>query len=188
MNWKLSPPRTSPASQSLPITEEFNAGSVRTNFMPHIINVKAGKDITMQQDFSGGISSPDGRVVGGGVAGIGILVAASPVQFGVNSRVLPSNQLEPKPKLKNGSSRPRESLSLYQEGDENIKGVLKQKVKEKGEGMEQRLEEQGVIFAWFWKRKKKNIDPCIWDLITRSGFKIVLLGPLIAVCIKAERP
>jgi hypothetical protein len=100
------------ASQSLPITEEFNVGFVGTNFMPHIINVKAGKDVTMQPDFSRSISSPDGRVVGGGIAGI--LVAASPVQFGVNSRVLPSNQLEPKPKkLKNGSSRPRESLSLY---------------------------------------------------------------------------
>jgi hypothetical protein len=31
----FSPPRTSPASQFLPITEEFNAGSVGTNFMPH---------------------------------------------------------------------------------------------------------------------------------------------------------
>jgi hypothetical protein len=107
----------------LPIIEEFNAGFVGTNFMPHIINIKAGKDIMMQPDFFGGISNPDGCVVRGGVAGI--LLAASPVQFGVNNRVLPSNQLEPKPKkLKNGSSRPRESLSLYQEGAENIKGVL----------------------------------------------------------------
>jgi exonuclease VII small subunit len=117
----FSPPCTSPASQSLPTMEEFNASSVGTNFMPHIINVKAGKDITMQPDFSGSISSPDGRVVGGGVAGI--LAAASLVQFGVNSRVLPSSQLELKTKkLKNGSGRPRESLSLYQEGAENIKG------------------------------------------------------------------
>jgi hypothetical protein len=119
----FSPPRTSPASQSLPITEEFNAGFAGTNFMPYIINVKAGKDVTMQPNFSGGISSPDGLVVGGGVGGI--LVATSLVQFGVNSRVLPSNQLEPKPKkLKNGSDRPRVSMSLYQEGAENIKGVL----------------------------------------------------------------
>jgi len=99
----------------LSITEEFNAGFVDTNFMPHIINVKADKDVMMQPNFSGGILSPDGCVVRGGV--VGILVAASPVQFGDNNRVLPSNQLEPKPKkLKNGSGRPRESLSLYQEG------------------------------------------------------------------------
>jgi hypothetical protein len=156
----FSPPRTSPGNQSLPITEEFNAGSVSTNFMHHIINVKASKDVTMQPDFSKGISSPDGRVVGGGVAGI--LVAASPVQFGVNSRVLPSNQLESKPKkLKNGSGRPRESLSLYQEGAENIKGVLKQKVKEKEEGMEQRLKEQCMIFTWFQKRGKKHRSLCL---------------------------
>jgi hypothetical protein len=66
--------------------------------------------------------------------------------------------------------------------------MLKQKVKEKGEGMEQRLEEQGVIFAWFRKRKKKNTDPCVWDFISGSGFIIVLLGPLTAACIKAEPP
>jgi hypothetical protein len=147
----FSPPRTSPASQSLPITEEFNTGSVGTNFMPHIIDVKAGKNVTMQPDFSRGISRPDGRVVGGGVAGI--LVAASPMQFGVNSRVLPSTQLEPKPKkLKNGSGRPRESLSLYQEGAENIKGVLHQIVKQN----EKEKGEHGVIFAWFRKRKKNK--------------------------------
>jgi hypothetical protein len=117
----------------LPITEEFNAGSVGTNFMPHIIDVKAGKDVTMQ---------PDG-LVEGGVAGI--LVAASPMQFGVNSRVRPSNQLEPKPKkLKNRSGRTRESLSLYQEGAENIKVVLQQIVKKKEE-RKQGLEEHGVI-------------------------------------------
>jgi hypothetical protein len=110
-----------------------------------IINVKAGKDVTMQPDFSGGISSLDGRVVGGGVAGI--LVAASSLQFGVNIRVLPSNQLEPKPKkLKNGSGRPRESLSLYQERAENIKGVLQQNLKKKEEERKHGLEEHGVIF------------------------------------------
>jgi len=70
----------------------------------------------------------------------------------------------------------------------SIKKGLKQKVKEKGEGMEQRLEEQGVIFAWFRKREKKNTDPCVWDFIAGSGFIIVLLGPLTAACIKAERP
>jgi hypothetical protein len=48
----FSPPRTSPTSQSLPKTGEFNASSVGPNFMPHIINVKAGKDIMMQPDFS----------------------------------------------------------------------------------------------------------------------------------------
>jgi serine/threonine protein kinase len=123
-------------------------------FMSYIINVKVDKDVTMQPDFSGGISSPDGRVVGGGVAGL--LVVASPVQFVVDSRVLPSNQLELKPKkLKNGSGRPREFLSLYPERAENIKGVLKQNVKEKEEGMEQRLEESGAIFALFGKRKKE---------------------------------
>lgn len=75
----------------------------------------------MPLDFFGDISSPDGCVVKEGVAGI--LVAASPVQFGVNSKVLPSKQLEPKPKkLKNGSGKPREFLSLYPEGAENIKG------------------------------------------------------------------
>jgi hypothetical protein len=73
----FSPPRTSPVSQSLPLTEEFNAGFVGTNCMPHIINVKVGKDVTIQPNFSGGISSLDGRVVGGGIAGI--LVAASPM-------------------------------------------------------------------------------------------------------------
>jgi hypothetical protein len=131
----FSPPCTSPTSQSLPITGESNTGSVGTNFMPHIINVKATKDVTMPLDFSGDISSPDGHVVKEGVAGI--LVAASPMQFGVNSRVLLSNQLEPKPKkLKNGSGRPREVLSLYPERAENIKGVLKQNVKKKEEGME----------------------------------------------------
>ncbi|XP_062155822.1 AT-hook motif nuclear-localized protein 1-like [Alnus glutinosa] len=144
---------------------EFNACSVGTNFMPHIINVNTGEDVTMkvisfsqqgpraicilsangvisnvtlrQPDSSGGtltyegrfeilslsgsfiptetqgtrsrsggmsvsLASPDGRVVGGGVAGL--LVAASPVQVVVGS-FLPSNQLEPKPKkLKNESN------------------------------------------------------------------------------------
>ncbi|XP_027333674.1 AT-hook motif nuclear-localized protein 7-like [Abrus precatorius] len=132
--------------------------SVGTNFMPHIITVNTGEDITMkvisfsqqgpraicilsangvisnvtlrQPDSSGGtltyegrfeilslsgsfmptdnqgtrsrsggmsvsLSSPDGRVVGGGVAGL--LVAASPVQVVVGS-FLPSNQQDQKPK------------------------------------------------------------------------------------------
>ncbi|KAL0002661.1 hypothetical protein SO802_016442 [Lithocarpus litseifolius] len=139
--------------------------SVGTNFMPHIITVNAGEDVTMkvisfsqqgpraicilsangvisnvtlrQPDSSGGtltyegrfeilslsgsfmptetqgtrsrsggmsvsLASPDGRVVGGGVAGL--LVAASPVQVVVGS-FLPSNQQEQKPKkLKNEST------------------------------------------------------------------------------------
>jgi hypothetical protein len=41
-------------------------------------------------------------------------------------------------KLKNGFSRPREFLSLYREGAENIKGVLQQIVKKKEEEMKQR--------------------------------------------------
>jgi hypothetical protein len=53
----FSPPRTSPTSQSLPITGESNAGSVGTNFMPHIINVKATEDVTMPPDFSGDIQA-----------------------------------------------------------------------------------------------------------------------------------
>jgi hypothetical protein len=116
------------------------------NFMPHIINVKATEDVTMQPDFPRDISSPDGRVVKEGVAGI--LVAASPMQLGVNDRVLPRNQLEPKPKkLKNGSGRPREFLSLYPEGAENIKGVLQLIVKKKEEERKQGLEEHEVIFT-----------------------------------------
>jgi len=142
----FSPPRTSPTSQSLPITGESNAGSIGMNFLPHIINVKATEDVTTVPDFFGDISSPDGRVVKEGVAGI--LVAASPVQFGINNRVLPSNQLELKPKkMKNGSGRPREFLSLYPEGVENIKGVLQQIVKKKEEERKQGLEEHGVIFT-----------------------------------------
>ncbi|XP_020218576.1 AT-hook motif nuclear-localized protein 7 [Cajanus cajan] len=135
---------------------DFNACSDGTNFMPHIITVNAGEDITMkvisfsqqgpraicilsangvisnvtlrQPDSSGGtltyegrfeilslsgsfmptdnqgtrsrsggmsvsLASPDGRVVGGGVAGL--LVAASPVQVVVGS-FLPSSQQEQK--------------------------------------------------------------------------------------------
>jgi len=79
------PPRTSPTSQSLPITGESNAGSVGMNFMPHIINVKATEDVMMPPDFSGDISSPDGCIVKERVAGI--LVVASLVQFGINNRV-----------------------------------------------------------------------------------------------------
>ncbi|XP_059455930.1 AT-hook motif nuclear-localized protein 7-like [Corylus avellana] len=145
---------------------EFNACSVGTNFMPHIITVNAGEDVTMkvisfsqqgpraicilsangvisnvtlrQPDSSGGtltyegrfeilslsgsfiptetqgtrsrsggmsvsLASPDGRVVGGGVAGL--LVAASPVQVVVGS-FLPSNQPEQKPKKQKNESNP----------------------------------------------------------------------------------
>ncbi|XP_057741188.1 AT-hook motif nuclear-localized protein 1-like [Arachis stenosperma] len=137
---------------------EYNACADGTNFLPHIITVNAGEDITMkvisfsqqgpraicilsasgvisnvtlrQPDSSGGtltyegrfdilslsgsfmptdnqgtrsrtggmsvsLASPDGRVVGGGVAGL--LVAASPVQVVVGS-FLPSNQQDQKPK------------------------------------------------------------------------------------------
>ncbi|KAF3439976.1 hypothetical protein FNV43_RR18254 [Rhamnella rubrinervis] len=135
---------------------EWNACSLGTNFMPHIITVNAGEDVTMkvisfsqqgpraicilsangvisnvtlrQPDSSGGtltyegrfeilslsgsfmptesqgtrsrsggmsvsLASPDGRVVGGGVAGL--LVAASPVQVVVGS-FLTSNPQEQK--------------------------------------------------------------------------------------------
>ncbi|KAK7382194.1 hypothetical protein VNO80_00944 [Phaseolus coccineus] len=135
---------------------DLNACSDGTNFMPHIITVNAGEDITMkvisfsqqgpraicilsangvisnvtlrQPDSSGGtltyegrfeilslsgsfmptdnqgtrsrsggmsvsLASPDGRVVGGGVAGL--LIAASPVQVVVGS-FLPSSQQEEK--------------------------------------------------------------------------------------------
>ncbi|KAL2330452.1 hypothetical protein Fmac_018033 [Flemingia macrophylla] len=170
-----------PISSSAPFSNDFSSGkqrrprgmeyklhkkvgvdyfgdSVGTNFMPHIITVNAGEDITMkvisfsqrgpraicilsangvisnvtlrQPDSSGGtltyegrfeilslsgsfmptdnqgtrsrsggmsvsLSSPDGRVVGGGVAGL--LVAASPVQVVVGS-FLPSNHQDQKPK------------------------------------------------------------------------------------------
>ncbi|KAK7394897.1 hypothetical protein VNO78_15438 [Psophocarpus tetragonolobus] len=170
-----------PVSSSAPFSNDFSSGkrgkprgmeyklpkkagvdqfgdSVGTNFMPHIITVNTGEDITMkvisfsqqgpraicilsasgvisnvtlrQPDSSGGtltyegrfeilslsgsfmptdnqgtrsrsggmsvsLSSPDGRVVGGGVAGL--LVAASPVQVVVGS-FLPNNQQDQKPK------------------------------------------------------------------------------------------
>ncbi|MED6145220.1 hypothetical protein PIB30_023169 [Stylosanthes scabra] len=137
---------------------EYHSCADGTNFLPHIITVNAGEDITMkvisfsqqgpraicilsasgvisnvtlrQPDSSGGtltyegrfdilslsgsfmptdnqgtrsrsggmsvsLASPDGRVVGGGVAGL--LVAASPVQVVVGS-FLPSNQQDQKPK------------------------------------------------------------------------------------------
>ncbi|XP_057455337.1 AT-hook motif nuclear-localized protein 1-like [Lotus japonicus] len=137
---------------------DLNACSDGTSFMPHIITVNAGEDITMkvisfsqqgpraicilsangvisnvtlrQPDSSGGtltyegrfeilslsgsfmptenqgtrsrsggmsvsLASPDGRVVGGGVAGL--LVAASPVQVVVGS-FLPNSQQDQKPK------------------------------------------------------------------------------------------
>ncbi|XP_020219451.1 AT-hook motif nuclear-localized protein 1 [Cajanus cajan] len=170
-----------PISSSAPFSNDFSSGkrgkprgmeyklqkkfgvdhfgdSIGTNFMPHIITVNAGEDITMkvisfsqqgpraicilsangvisnvtlrQPDSSGGtltyegrfeilslsgsfmptdnqgtrsrsggmsvsLSSPDGRVVGGGVAGL--LVAAGPVQVVVGS-FLPSNHQDQKPK------------------------------------------------------------------------------------------
>jgi hypothetical protein len=51
--------------------------------------------------------------------------------------------------------------------------VLKQNGKEKEEGMEQRLEEQGVIFACFRKLKKEQkeedeVDQRSWDFIAGS--------------------
>ncbi|KAH1235185.1 AT-hook motif nuclear-localized protein 1 [Glycine max] len=171
-----------PISSSAPFANEFSSGkqrgkprameyklpkkvgvdlfgdSVGTNFMPHIITVNTGEDITMkvisfsqqgpraicilsasgvisnvtlrQPDSSGGtltyegrfeilslsgsfmptdnqgtrsrsggmsvsLSSPDGRIVGGGVAGL--LVAAGPVQVVVGS-FLPNNPQDKKPK------------------------------------------------------------------------------------------
>ncbi|KAG6669687.1 AT-hook motif nuclear-localized protein 1-like isoform X1 [Carya illinoinensis] len=146
---------------------EWNACSVGTNFLPHIITVNAGEDVTMkvisfsqqgpraicilsangvisnvtlrQPDSSGGtltyegrfeilslsgsfiptetqgtrsrsggmsvsLASPDGRVVGGGVAGL--LVAASPVQVVVGSFLPSSNQHEQKPKKPKNESIP----------------------------------------------------------------------------------
>ncbi|CAM8884477.1 unnamed protein product [Rhodiola kirilowii] len=137
---------------------EFDACAVGANFMPHMITVNTGEDVTMkvisfsqtgpraicilsangvissvtlrQPDSSGGtltyegrfeilslsgsfmpsdnggtksrsggmsvsLASPDGRVIGGGVAGL--LVAASPVQIVVGS-FLAGNQQEQKPK------------------------------------------------------------------------------------------
>jgi hypothetical protein len=126
------------------------------------------------------LASPDGRVVGEGVAGL--LVAASPMQV-IAGSFLPSNQLELKPqKLKNGSGRPTEFMSLYPKGAENIKGLLKQNGKEKEEGMEQRLEEQGVIFAWFRKRKKEQKEDEVgqrsWDFI--AGSELITADALIS--------
>ncbi|KAG7018945.1 AT-hook motif nuclear-localized protein 1 [Cucurbita argyrosperma subsp. argyrosperma] len=146
---------------------EWNACSVGTNFMPHIITVNAGEDVTMkiisfsqqgpraicilsangvisnvtlrQPDSSGGtltyegrfeilslsgsfmptenqgsrsrsggmsvsLASPDGRVVGGGVAGL--LIAAGPVQVVVGSFLPTSSQQEPKVKKQKPESVP----------------------------------------------------------------------------------
>lgn len=188
-----------PISSSAPFSNEFSSGkqgkpkgmefkqskkagadplgdSVGTNFMPHIITVNAGEDITMkvisfsqqgpraicilsasgvisnvtlrQPDSSGGtltyegrfeilslsgsfmptdnqgtrsrsggmsvsLSSPDGRVVGGGVAGL--LVAATPVQVVVGS-FLPSNQQDQKikkPKSDYASPTITEPIAVY---------------------------------------------------------------------------
>ncbi|KAJ1414889.1 PPC domain [Sesbania bispinosa] len=155
---KRGKPRAMEYKQSKKVGVDHLGESVGTNFMPHIITVNAGEDITMkvisfsqqgpraicilsangvisnvtlrQPDSSGGtltyegrfeilslsgsfmptdnqgtrsrsggmsvsLSSPDGRVVGGGVAGL--LIAASPVQVVVGS-FLPSNQQDQKPK------------------------------------------------------------------------------------------
>uniref|UniRef100_A0A7N0U1A0 AT-hook motif nuclear-localized protein n=1 Tax=Kalanchoe fedtschenkoi TaxID=63787 RepID=A0A7N0U1A0_KALFE len=138
---------------------DFDACSVGANFMPHMINVNPGEDVTMkvisfsqqgpraicilsangvissvtlrQPDSSGGtltyegrfeilslsgsfmpsdngatrsrsggmsvsLSSPDGRVIGGGVAGL--LVAASPVQIVVGSFLAGNLHQEQKPR------------------------------------------------------------------------------------------
>ncbi|RRT68913.1 hypothetical protein B296_00021818 [Ensete ventricosum] len=103
---------------------EMEASSAGTNFTPHVITVASGEGrfelLSLSGSFmptenggtgsrSGGLSvslaSPDGRVVGGGVAGL--LVAASPVQVVVGS-FLPSYQMEQKikkkPRLEAGSA------------------------------------------------------------------------------------
>ncbi|XP_042024779.1 AT-hook motif nuclear-localized protein 1-like isoform X2 [Salvia splendens] len=106
---------TSAAKVQMPVMEAESMGewvscSVGANFTPHIITVNAGEGrfeiLSLTGSFmpsetggmrnrSGGMSvslaSPDGRVVGGGVAGL--LVAASPVQIVVGS-FLAGNQLE----------------------------------------------------------------------------------------------
>jgi predicted DNA-binding protein with PD1-like motif len=145
---------------------DWGAGSIGTNFTPHVINVNTGEDVTMkiisfsqqgpraicilsangiisnvtlrQPDSSGGtltyegrfeilslsgsfmptesqgtrsrtggmsvsLASPDGRVVGGGVAGL--LVAATPVQVVVGS-FLPAGHQEQKPKKSKSDSIP----------------------------------------------------------------------------------
>ncbi|KAF7825996.1 AT-hook motif nuclear-localized protein 7-like [Senna tora] len=150
---------------------DLNGCSIGTNFMPHIITVNTGEDITMkvisfsqqgpraicilsangvisnvtlrQPDSSGGtltyegrfeilslsgsfmptdnqgtrsrsggmsvsLASPDGRVVGGGVAGL--LIAASPVQVVVGS-FLPSNQQEHKPKKSKSDYSPAATVT-----------------------------------------------------------------------------
>ncbi|CAN4125817.1 unnamed protein product [Withania somnifera] len=114
---------------------EWISCSTGGNFLPHMITVEAGEDVTMkiisfsqqgpraiciisavglisnvtlrQPSSSGGtltyedrgmsisLASPDGRVVGGTLAGL--LIAASPVQVVVGS-FLPSNYQEVKPK------------------------------------------------------------------------------------------
>ncbi|KAF7844756.1 AT-hook motif nuclear-localized protein 7-like [Senna tora] len=143
---------------------DLNGCSIGTNFMPHIITVNSGEDITMkvisfsqqgpraicilsangvisnvtlrQPDSSGGtltyegrfeilslsgsfmptesqgtrgrsgglsvsLASPDGRVVGGGVAGL--LIAATPVQVVVGS-FLPSSHQDQRPKKSSKSN------------------------------------------------------------------------------------
>ncbi|XP_055825167.1 AT-hook motif nuclear-localized protein 1 isoform X2 [Solanum dulcamara] len=93
---------------------EKMAYSVGANFTPHVITVNAGEghfeilslsgsfmpsDNGVTKSRSGGmsvsLSGPDGRVMGGGLAGM--LLAAGPVQVVVGS-FLPGHQLEQKPK------------------------------------------------------------------------------------------
>ncbi|XP_024019025.1 AT-hook motif nuclear-localized protein 1 [Morus notabilis] len=69
----------------------FEILSLSGSFMP----TETQGTRSRQGGMSVSLASPDGRVVGGGVAGL--LVAASPVQVVVGS-FLPSNQQEPKPK------------------------------------------------------------------------------------------
>ncbi|XP_010277390.1 PREDICTED: AT-hook motif nuclear-localized protein 1-like isoform X2 [Nelumbo nucifera] len=69
----------------------FEILSLSGSFMPS----ETGGTRSRSGGMSVSLSSPDGRVVGGGVAGL--LVAASPVQVVVGS-FLPSTQLEHKPK------------------------------------------------------------------------------------------
>ncbi|KAF2313171.1 hypothetical protein GH714_009591 [Hevea brasiliensis] len=109
---KIKP--VSKAKYELENLGEWVACSVGANFTPHILTVNAGEGrfeiLSLSGSFmpsesggtrsrSGGMSvslaSPDGRVVGGGVAGL--LVAASPIQVVVGS-FLAGNQHEQKPK------------------------------------------------------------------------------------------
>uniref|UniRef100_A0A803NBL1 AT-hook motif nuclear-localized protein n=1 Tax=Chenopodium quinoa TaxID=63459 RepID=A0A803NBL1_CHEQI len=107
-----------PISASIPLSGDFSgdrlAYFVGANFTPHVITVNAGEgrfeilslsgsfmptDNGIMKSRSGGMSvslaGPDGRVLGGGLAGL--LVAASPVQVVLGS-FLPGHHQEHKPK------------------------------------------------------------------------------------------